>query len=43
MIFQLEHIKNYLSDPRIQKVIEILKNDKILFSHPKISDLIINR
>jgi len=29
-----------LSDPNIQKIIEILKNDKILFSHPKISNLI---
>lgn len=29
-----------LFDPNIQKIIEILKNDKILFSHPKISNLI---
>ena len=29
-----------LFDPNIQKIIEILKNEKILFSHPKISNLI---
>ncbi len=29
-----------LFDPNIQKIIEILKDDKILFSHPKISNLI---
>jgi ERCC4-related helicase len=29
-----------LSDPRIQKVLEMLKKDKILFSHPKLLDLL---
>ena len=29
-----------LFDPNIQKIIEILKDDKTLFSHPKISNLI---
>ena len=29
-----------LSDPRIQNILEMLKNDKILFSHPKLSNVL---